>query len=147
MFQTWDKWVGCPFNILKWTLAARFYLLPSFPTYYRPVLVGIPCPSPKFLQLRVWAALPYIIQPFWLPFLFIPLGLPPGCCIWFPWSPVSFAPPPPLTWHAQSAHVHSGLSRYPFLWLCSPTYLWWAFSSTIPRNTHFPLFLCLDFFQ
>jgi hypothetical protein len=64
MFQTWDKWVGCPFNILKWTLAARFYLLPSFPTYYRPVLVGIPCPSPKFLQLRVWAALPYIIQPF-----------------------------------------------------------------------------------
>lgn len=82
---------------------ARFSLHPSDPvTGYgscvpRSLLqdmAGVTYLLPNLLQPRVWATLPYIIQPCWLPILIIPLGL----LATVPGSYLSHLPPSHITW-------------------------------------------------
>lgn len=88
---------------------------------------GIPHTSPPNSQSRDWAALLYIMQPFWLlaPFLsFVLLAAAPG-------SPLPL--PQLLTWLRVTSTGDS--PRCPCLRLCSPFYLHWTFPSTMPRSS------------
>ena len=72
--QIWDKWLRCLFNISKQTWTPDFPWIPHSLTVTGLFWLAYPVPYPE-PSSPCWAALTYMIQPFWLPAIFVPLGL------------------------------------------------------------------------
>lgn len=122
------------------------YVLPAFPQSL-PVtepswLAYHPTPTTPphtLLSPGSWAALPYIIWPFWLPTLFCTFW-PPSSCIWF-------TPPHPHPHGAtQSGNVYSGLSQMslPLAVLSHLSITNFLLHHT--RNSHVPFLFLFPFF-
>lgn len=86
-----------PFTYIKADLTARFPLHPSVPTFLKPCWVALAAPYLKLSSPRGWAALSYIIQPFCLPALFVPLSLLADPLV-SPLCPLLSLPSPFPTW-------------------------------------------------
>lgn len=90
-------------------LTSRFSLYPSVPAAIGPSWLAYSVPYPKRSSSGSWTALPYIIQPFSLPVLFVF-----GASWLVPLVPLSsLSLPLPVSPHelVQSSHVYSGPSQ------------------------------------
>lgn len=109
-------WLRCLFNITKWTWLPGSPRIPQSSPVTGSFWLTLPASYPKLLQPRAWAtllpdALPYIIQPFWVPF---------SSTLYTPDSPLSPPSSPHWAWLKVTFSLASPWRLC--LCLCSPSY-------------------------